>query len=152
MSNRLAELLRQQLSTHKSDWVFPAIGEDAIQRRRGHSRAESACTRAVVKDLTWHDLRQTFSSRLAMAGASLATIHLAGTITITQRYAHLSPEHNRAAMELLSRGPKPAPELPLPWGGPEAVAGVLVDRLSETDLAAQVSAPGHRGRHLRVVR
>jgi len=53
-----------------------------------------------------HTLRHTFASRLVMAGVDLPTVQqLMGhkSIAMTMRYAHLSPDHKRAAMELLER-------------------------------------------------
>lgn len=63
-----------------------------------------AVREAKLGDLTWHDLRHTFASRLVMAGVNLRTVQeLMGhkTITMTARYAHLSPEHRTAALEKL---------------------------------------------------
>lgn len=69
-------------------------------------------TRAVrearVEDLTWHDLRHTFASRLVMAGVDLRTVQeLLGhrSIVMTMRYAHLSPEHSQKALEKLCQPP-----------------------------------------------
>ncbi len=156
MSDRLAELFGQQLDSHKSEWVFPGrFPEEHFTGTGAIHGLKAAMKRAGVDNLTWHDLRHTFCSRLAMAGCSLATIQqLAGhkTITVTQRYAHLSPEHNRAAMELLAPRPKPAPEPPLPWDDMDALAEVLAQQLSEAELAALVAALARRGRHLRAVK
>ncbi len=63
-----------------------------------------AIRKAGIKDFTWHCLRHTFASRLIMAGVDLKTVqelmgHL--SITMTARYAHLSPEHRAAALEKL---------------------------------------------------
>ena len=63
-----------------------------------------ALRRAALKDFRFHDLRHTFCSRLAMAGADLLTIkELAGhkTLSMTLRYSHLSPSHQRQAVERL---------------------------------------------------
>jgi integrase len=52
----------------------------------------------------WHALRHTFCSHLAMRGVPLPAIQqLAGhsTIMITMRYAHLAPDHLRAAIDAL---------------------------------------------------
>ncbi len=52
-------------------------------------------------------LRNTFVSRLVMAGVDLTTVkELAGhaSITTTMRYAHLSPDHKAKAVELLCSG------------------------------------------------
>ncbi|MFP2958226.1 tyrosine-type recombinase/integrase [Myxococcus sp. 1LA] len=52
----------------------------------------------------WHDLRHTYGSHLAMKGVPLKVIQeLMGhaTIDMTERYAHLSPEVKRDAVQLL---------------------------------------------------
>ena len=56
---------------------------------------------AGIHDLHLHDLRHTFASPLAMAGVDPLTIQQLGgwtTLQMVQRYAHLSPDHNRAAL------------------------------------------------------
>jgi len=61
---------------------------------------------ANIPNFRFHDLRHTFASRLAMAGVDLYTVQRAGgwkTQVMVQRYAHLSPDHIRAAMERLAR-------------------------------------------------
>jgi integrase len=55
-----------------------------------------------LPDFRFHDCRHTFASRLAMAGVDLYTVQRAGswkTQVMVQRYAHLSPDHMRAAVE-----------------------------------------------------
>ena len=62
------------------------------------------CENVQLGSLGPHVLRHTFGSRLVMAGVDLRTVQdLMGhkTITMTMRYAHLSPDHKRAAMEAL---------------------------------------------------
>lgn len=63
-----------------------------------------ACEQAKIEPLGPHVLRHTFGSRLVMAGVDLRTVQeLMGhkSINMTLRYAHLSPDHKRAAMETL---------------------------------------------------
>ncbi len=63
-----------------------------------------ALRRAGIQDLRFHDLRHTFASRLVMAGVDLYTVkELLGhkTTQMTSRYAHLSPDHQRRAVEAL---------------------------------------------------
>jgi len=59
-----------------------------------HERLWSACRRAGLREIRWHDLRRSFASQLAIAGVPLNQIQLwLGHITInmTMRYAHLAP-------------------------------------------------------------
>jgi len=65
-----------------------------------------ACLRAGIEPCGPHTLRHTFASRLIMAGIDLRTVQeLLGhkDIKMTLRYAHLSPNHKRAAIETLER-------------------------------------------------
>ncbi len=63
---------------------------------------------AKIPNFRFHDLRHTFASRLAMTpGVDLYTVQRAGgwkTAIMVQRYAHLSPDHMRAAVEKLAQG------------------------------------------------
>ena len=66
---------------------------------------ESACEHAKLDDVTPHVLRHTFASRLVMRGADLRTVQELGgwkSLAMVQRYAHLSQEHKRQAVELLA--------------------------------------------------
>ena len=57
---------------------------------------------ANLEDFRFHDLRHTFASKLVMAGVDLYTVkELMGhsTIQMTERYAHLAPEHRASAVE-----------------------------------------------------
>jgi site-specific recombinase XerD len=66
---------------------------------------EKVCKKAGLRRISWHVLRHTFASHLAMKGVPLNTVQaLLGhsTITMTMRYAHVAPSTMRAAIELLS--------------------------------------------------
>jgi integrase len=86
------------MKTHR-DWFDPAVEG------------------AKVPGYTWHKNRHTFASRLAMAGVDIRTIAQLmghGTIQMSMRYAHLSPDHNQAAVDRLvvfgsKRTPKRTP-------------------------------------------
>lgn len=56
-------------------------------------------------DFTFHDLRHTFASQLLMKGGTLKDVQeLLGhkTMTMTLRYAHLTQEHKKKAVNLLN--------------------------------------------------
>jgi len=65
----------------------------------------TALKKAGINDFHFHDLRHTSASYMVMRGASLKAVqeHLGHTsLTMTQRYAHLSPEFQRSEVERLS--------------------------------------------------
>lgn len=60
---------------------------------------------AEIYDFRFHDLRHTFASQMIMHGASLKDVQeILGhkTMTMTLRYAHLSQEHKKKAVNLLN--------------------------------------------------
>ncbi len=66
---------------------------------------KSACRRAGIKGLRFHDLRHTVASRLIEKGADIITVkELLGhsRISSTQRYTHSGDERKRKAVEMLS--------------------------------------------------
>lgn len=66
---------------------------------------KGALRRARIENFKFHDLRHTFASHLIMRGASLKEVQeLLGhkTMTMTLRYAHLSQEHKKKAVNLLN--------------------------------------------------
>src|SRR5579875_1996469 len=80
------------------------IGSDYVFQGEPDKWFREACRLAGVKDCTWHSLRHTFGSRLAMAGVPLRHIaELMGhsSMQVTMRYAHLSPGHLADAVEKL---------------------------------------------------
>jgi len=85
-----------------SPWVFCKKNGE----RYGNVRKsfEGARKRAGIADFRFHDLRHTFASHLVMAGVDLKTVQeLLGhkSFEMTLRYAHLSPEHKKAALDTL---------------------------------------------------
>jgi integrase len=69
-----------------------------------YGRLARRCRDAGVKVLGPHDLRHTFASNLVMQGVPLYTVQKYmrhGSITMTERYAHLAPEYLAGEIERL---------------------------------------------------
>jgi len=63
---------------------------------------KAACKQAEISDFRIHDLRHTFASWLVMEGVSLFKVSKLlrhETVAMTERYAHLSPDHLHDAIE-----------------------------------------------------
>lgn len=104
MCKKARQLIRAQLDLD-TDWLCPNRSRTNRWKKDNLRRYfNKACERAGVRDCTWHDLRHTFCSRLAMAGIPLRTIQvLAGhkSTETTERYAHLSPGYLQDAVDVL---------------------------------------------------
>ncbi|MBR7962800.1 site-specific integrase [Burkholderia vietnamiensis] len=85
-----------------SPWVFSTeLGRPVFGLQKGF---RAACERAGIADFRLHDLRHTFASWLVMGGVSLYVVRdLLGhsSIAVTERYAHLSPDQGRSAVQSL---------------------------------------------------
>ena len=89
------------------------FGNDRVfAGRKGHTTFPrkawlAALNEAQIKNFTFHDLRHTAASYLAMSGATLvelATILGHKTLQMVQRYAHLTEQHsNRVALKMANR-------------------------------------------------
>ena len=83
--------------------VFPST-EGTPHTHWAEKAFPEAIRAAHIGDFRFHDLRHTFASRLAMEGVDLLTIKELGgwkTLSMVQRYAHLSPSHRNHAIERL---------------------------------------------------
>lgn len=88
----------------KSQLFCHGIDERAPYRSIG-SIFKRACRRANLIGVTPHTLRHTFASRLVMAGVDLRTVQELGgwqTLSMVERYAHLSPAHKAQAVERIA--------------------------------------------------
>jgi len=97
MSSLVQETLRRLPHTLGEPLVFPTC-------RKVSARFPGWVKDAGLKAVRLHDLGHTFASRLAMSGIDIPTIkELLGhkTLATTLRYSHLSPGHQRDAVEKL---------------------------------------------------
>ncbi|MDN7423758.1 tyrosine-type recombinase/integrase [Burkholderia dolosa] len=83
-----------------SVWVFPSRTGGRVRTfQKGFA---SACERTGIENFRIHDLRHTFASWLVMDGVSLYVVKdLLGhsSVAVTERYAHLSPDQGRLAVQ-----------------------------------------------------
>jgi integrase len=93
------ELLRKRAPAGQI-YITPEANECAADRRTWFERAVKKAE--LRPAFHWRDLRHTFASRAALAGVPLLTIQqLCGHLSFetTLKYAHLSPDHRKQAVE-----------------------------------------------------
>jgi excisionase family DNA binding protein len=100
----IKELLRLREGSGGSEFVFsnPGTGRPYVD---AGSAWPTACRRAEIKGLRFHDLRHTFATRLVEHGVDLITVKdLLGhsTVEITQRYTHPNQDLKKKAVAALA--------------------------------------------------
>ncbi len=99
-------ILRSLDSWQRSKWVFPSENPASpIDPCNFMKIYRDAVHDSEIEWVTWHDLRHTFASRLAMQSVPLATIAALlrhSTTSLVKRYAHLSPDYLKDAVEMVS--------------------------------------------------
>jgi integrase len=94
----------------KSEYVFNYHGQQVSEVKRSFKKALDD---AGIEDCRFHDLRHTFASHMVMRGAGIKEVQeILGhkSLTMTVRYAHLSQEHKKKAVNLLNGLTAPAPQ------------------------------------------
>ncbi len=84
--------------------VFPGMKTGAPLRDIRES-FQKALRKAEIENFRFHDLRHTFASWLVMDGVDIYTVKdllRHKSIEMTMRYAHLAPEHRKAAVERMA--------------------------------------------------
>ena len=87
----------------ESEFVFsnPETAKPYVDLKRAF---KTACERAGIRELRFHDLRHTFASRLVEGGVDLITVRdLLGhsTVKVTERYTHSNQKLRKEAVEVL---------------------------------------------------
>jgi len=94
LNDRAAEVLRERMGLHDV-WVF--AGELGEPYYKTSNRAWYAALRSAgLPGFRWHDLRHTWAAWHVMNGTRLEELKELGgwaTLSLVQRYAHLSSEH-----------------------------------------------------------
>ncbi|KAF0247021.1 MAG: phage integrase family [Planctomycetota bacterium] len=111
----LRSVLRYTGPLGPSPFVFtnPKTGKAYLSFTHG---LQAAAKTAEVSGICFHTLRHTFASRLAQAGVPLNTIRELlghGSMDMTLRYAHLSPNNHKSAVDVLAQA-QPMQFLPVP--------------------------------------
>ena len=107
ISDRLAAVMAKLPRRIGSDYLFAGerkIGKPGKPFNDMRTSFDNACKKAGIENFRFHDLRHTAASYMVMAGVPLKTVgEILGhkSMAMTERYAHLSPEHKRKAINLL---------------------------------------------------
>ncbi len=107
LNNEALDILlnQQKMGPLKSIYVFSKADGKPYTHWGISSAFKKACIKAGHSSYRFHDLRHDFCSKLVQSGVDIYTVkELAGhkDVTTTQRYAHLSPERLREAVDVLN--------------------------------------------------
>jgi integrase len=100
------ELIRDHFRVRRADTMLVFPGKTGRTPVRLCTAWETAVRRADLTDFTFHDLRHTFASYLAMQGASLRESADAlghKTLAMVMRYSYLTEAHTRSVVERMNR-------------------------------------------------
>ncbi|MBX3326874.1 MAG: site-specific integrase [Nitrospira sp.] len=141
LNEEAKSILRGFDSWQQSKWVFPSENPATpLDARNFYNRVWVP----IVADTdmewaTWHDLRHTFASRLAMTGhneGTIAALLRHSSTALVKRYAHLSPSHLKAAVEGVAEFGKVLAEKP---------TNPIQDKKPEPILSGTVTETGKAG-------
>jgi excisionase family DNA binding protein len=104
----LEELLQLRVSANGSPYLFlnPKTGKPFTLVRKSFL---TACKKAGIQGLRFHDLRHTFATRLIQKGVDIETVRaLLGhySIVLTQRYTHSNNEMKQRAVDAIGSEPE----------------------------------------------
>jgi integrase len=104
LNSVLRDALKHLQLTSRGDFVFQSVpGRSYTSINKAFRQA---CQVARLSNVSLHTLRHTFASRLVMASVDLRTVQDLGgwrSLQRVERYAHLSAQHKRMAVEKICR-------------------------------------------------
>jgi len=103
MDSDVFELLFKRMKS--TGYVFLGTDGQPFTTKKLNLDLERVCKKANLRRITWHILRHTFASHLAMRSVPLTVVQqLLGhsSIMTTMRYAHVAPSTLRTAIDLLN--------------------------------------------------
>ena len=147
-------ILRSVTSWMDSQWVFPSKHSGShVDPRHFYARVFLPTMKRIgLEGVTWHTLRHTFASRLAMAGATeqeIAACMGHSTTALVRRYAHLSPSHLKGVVEWVSQFGKQEKGIDQPQAMPQALNEALIAH--GTEIKPGMIEEGEEGRESEVV-
>jgi integrase len=102
--NSGARIALERLRQRKGQTIYVLPGPEGQRNKDPRRTFELAVKEAGVALFRYHDIRHTFASRLVMAAVVLRTVQKLmrhKTIAMTVRYSHLTPSHQKDAIERL---------------------------------------------------
>lgn len=147
LNDEAISILRSLNSWQRSKWVFPSKNPATPMDARNfyHYVWVPTVTATGLEWVTWHDLRHTFASRLAMNGQNEGTIAALlrhSTTALVKRYAHLSPSHLKAAVEGVAGFGKPSADVQEQTAQEQKQEPVSVGTVTETVTVGSVEEAG----------
>lgn len=106
LSRTATAIITELLAEQDGPWVLPSSNPGKPLRSNNFVRRvfRPALVRAGITNLTFHDLRHTTASRMVQRGVDLNRVREQlghSNLRLTQRYAHLAPQHLEEAVDVL---------------------------------------------------
>jgi integrase len=115
ISDLLESVLKEHIGERESGYLF--YSKDGQPFKNVRTSMQTAYKRAGIEGCSFHTLRHTFASHLTMSGVDSFTVQDLGrwkTEKMVKRYAHLSPNYKRKAVNRLTFGTKDKHEISTP--------------------------------------
>lgn len=122
MSQRVEDVLREQLSTHSSEFVWPGRHGGRPNASALSRSLQRALKKAGLPVMSWHSLRHSFGTWAVARGADLRSLQEAmghESLLTTEIYTQVMASRVKSVMDLVAGNPKAEPETQCPSSEPE---------------------------------